>query len=137
MPEGKVQEIPTVGRRRLALIAACLGAGLAGYALALTGILPLAGKDASTPLARVGFALREAKPSGAASDWAALGADLEVLRAAASDKERDVLDLVVALRGLESEGAPDFARAAELCQALKWPRCDQRALELLEKRSRP
>jgi len=63
--------------------------------------------------------------------------DVEIIRRAWKVEDRQVLDLVVALRGLESGGLTDWPRAEELCRALKWPRCDRGALEELKKRSRP
>jgi len=101
-------------------------------------------RSTSTPLARVGLALREpgvvSQAAGAAADraaWAALRDDVEIVRRAAKAGDGDVLDLVVAVRGLASGGDSDWARAEQICRGLRWPRCDRAALEELKKRSAP
>ena len=92
---------------------------------------------ASTPLARIGFALREPRVIAGADAWAHLRADVEAVRATSNPDERETFDLVVAVRGLESGGHPEWNKAEALCRALKWQRCDRPALEELERRSRP
>jgi hypothetical protein len=62
---------------------------------------------------------------------------LNAVRASWKPEERDVFDLVVAIRGLENGGRADYAAAERLCAALAWPRCDRAALEALRERSRP
>ena len=103
----------------------------------------------STPLARVGLALREDNLQATPEAWSTLGADVDAVRtllagparpqgrAPERDQARDVLDLVVALRGLKNAGNSDWSQAERLCRALGWPRCDRPALELLKARSRP
>jgi hypothetical protein len=85
----------------------------------------------------VGFALREDNLKAAPEAWAALGADVDTVRSGFSGQERDVLDLVTAVRGLKNAGNSDWSQAEQLCRALKWPRCDRPALEELKARSRP
>jgi hypothetical protein len=85
----------------------------------------------------VGYVLREPAPKASPEDWAALRADVDAVRAAWKSEEPAVFELVVALRGLHDGGNSDFKRAAELCRALKWPHCDQRALDVMKERSRP
>jgi hypothetical protein len=99
----------------------------------------------STPLTRVGLALREDDLNATPEAWSALGADVDAARweltgpghAPEHDQARDVFDLVVAVRGLKSGGDSDWGRAEQLCRSLEWPRCDHPALEELKARSRP
>ena len=51
--------------------------------------------------------------------------DVAAVRGALADDSRGAFDLIVALQGLDSAGAPDWARAQSICGALKWPRCDR------------
>ncbi len=69
--------------------------------------------------------------------WATLAADVDAVRSGFAGQERDVLDLVIAVRGLKSAGHSEWSQAEQLCRALKWPRCDRPALEELKARSRP
>ncbi len=110
-----------------------------GGALGASGLLPLGAElpTSSTPLARVGYALREPAPKASPGDWAALRDDVDTVRAAWKSEEPAAFDLVVALRGLYAGGNSDFARAAEICRALKWPHCDKRALDVMKERSKP
>ena len=128
--------------RRGPLIGVYLVAAAFGYALGVRGLLisnpsARAVAAAASSRARVGFALRQESPSASAADWAALRADLEAVRATYAAPQRDVFDLVVAVRGLDNGGQTDWARAEQRCRALAWPTCDRAALEELEKRSRP
>src|SRR3954468_13207378 len=109
-------------RRRTRAVAIAVAtyvvAGALGYGLGARGVFSST-TSTSTPLARVGLALRE--ETGAvqgqrrAEDWAALGADVEAVRRGWTSPDRGVLDLVVALRGLASGGNPEWDRAAALC----------------------
>ena len=85
----------------------------------------------------MGFALREQSVNATPEAWAALAADVDTVRSGFTGQERDVLDLVVAVRGLKSAGNSAWSQAEQLCRALKWPRCDRPALEELKARSRP
>lgn len=85
----------------------------------------------------MGFALREDSLKATPEAWAALAADVDTVRSGFAGQERDVLDLVIAVRGLKSAGNSDWSEAEQLCRALKWPRCDHPALEALKARSRP
>ena len=105
-----------------------------GYVLGARG-LPVT--STSTPLARVGYALREESPKATSEAWAALGTDVDAVRLELGAEARDVFDLVVAVRGLRSGGNPEWSKAEQLCRAIKWPRCDRPALEELKRRSRP
>ena len=110
-----------------------------GYLLgsiALPALSALGGGSASTPFARVGFALRE-KPSAPTAAWAVLDADLQVVRASIVAPQREVFDLVVAVRGLDNGGNSDWSRAEKVCGTLSWPRCDKDALGQLKELSRP
>jgi hypothetical protein len=122
--------------RRRALVATYVVAGVLGYVLGACGIFPPRGST-STPLARVGFALRDQSTEGSPDDWATLRDDVETVRRGWKSPDRDVLDLVVALRGLASGGRPEWDRAEGLCRALRWARCDRAALAELQNRSRP
>ncbi len=139
MPEAKHQPEGANGRRRIALVAVYAAAVALGYGLGLGGLLPYGSLKASTstPPARVGWVLQKAEPHGDAAGWAALRGDVEAVRANFGSPERDVFDLVAALRGLANGGQPDLARAGEICRTLKWPRCDEPALQAVLKRSRP
>jgi hypothetical protein len=114
-------------------------AALVGYVCGLHGYFPFraAGATTSTPLARVGMALREEKPQATAGAWAALRGDVEAVRRAWRAPEPAVFDLVVALRGLNNGGVTEWSRAEELCRELKWRRCDRAALEVMKRSSRP
>lgn len=121
-----------------ALTGTYLVAALLGFALGGRGLLPFGHfPGTSTPLARMGFALREYGLEATPEAWATLAADADAVRAGFSGQERDVLDLVIAVRGLKGAGNSDWGQAEQLCRALKWPRCDRPALEELKARSRP
>jgi len=110
-----------------------------GYLLgsiAVPALAALADGSTSTPLARVGFALRE-KPSAPSAAWAVLDADLQVVRSSLTAPQREVFDLVVAVRGLDNGGTSDWSRAEQVCRALTWPRCDKEALAQLKDLSLP
>jgi hypothetical protein len=127
------------GRRRIALIAT-YGAALAlGYALGFAGLLPYGPlkSSTSTPLARIGLALKDGATRADAADWARLRDDVASVRSSFGSPERDVFDLVVALRGLANGGTKDLVRAAQSCRELGFPRCDDQALEVVRGRSRP
>jgi hypothetical protein len=126
-------------KKRNALLASYVAAAVIGGGLGASGLLPLRDllPTSSTPLARVGYALREPAPKASPRDWAALREDIDAVRSAWSSEEPAVFELVVAVRGLYDGGNSDFKRAAELCRALKWPHCDQRALDVMKERSRP
>jgi hypothetical protein len=122
-----------------ALVAVYAIAVLLGAGLGSRGLAPFAEhvrQSSSTPLARVGLALGEARPELDAEDWRLLDADVATARASYSG-EKEAFDLVVALRGLASHGEVDWAGAERSCRALHWPRCDRPALEELRVRSRP
>jgi hypothetical protein len=110
-----------------ATIALSLGAGaLFSYVfpkIRLSGHPP----STSTPLTRVGSAL------GASQDprtWAYtdLKEDVQAARKTFSPQHQALFDLVVAARGLENRGTPEWARAERYCHALGFPRCDKDAL---------
>jgi hypothetical protein len=116
-----------------------VAAAALGYPLGAVAVPAFAGHiggGSSTALARVGFALRDS-PDAPPEAWAALGDDVQRVRAQFAPPERDVFDLVVALRGLDSGGTSDWARAEQICRGLSWSRCDRPALEQLKELSRP
>jgi hypothetical protein len=124
----------TKGWRRGALIGTYLVAAVLGYVCGGRGLLSFGPfRQTSTPLARLGYALQQ----GDRPVRPELRGDIEAVRAAWTGQERDVLDLVVAVRGLARNGDSDWAQAEQLCRGLKWPRCDRPALEELRRRSRP
>jgi len=135
--KSEITQADTAPRGRL--VAAYLGAAALGYVLGAEGALPF--PETSTPLARVGFALREPSTSKSESEssdaWAALARDVDQVRLGWTGPETATLDLVIAVRGLTSGGHPEWTRAEELCKALKWSRCDRSSLEELARRSRP
>lgn len=137
MAEGNRQASPH--RRSTALIAVYVGALVAGYVLGARDLLPYGPLRASTstPLARVGLALKSDTFRSDTATASALGYDLIAVRAGLSSPEREVFDLVTALRGLKNGGKIDTAAAGQTCHELKWPRCDDQALAVLQKRSRP
>jgi hypothetical protein len=126
-------------RRRAALIALYLAAFAVCYVLGARGILPYGPLRASTstPLARIGLALKDPHFHPNADTVAALNADLATVRAGLGSPEREVFDLVAALRGLKYNGDLDVPAATQSCRDLKWARCDQQALEVLRKQARP
>jgi hypothetical protein len=126
-------------RSRTALFATYLLAALAGYFAGTEGAFG-ASKTKSgeaTPLARVGFALRETAPKASPEGWERLRRDVALVHDSLPESDRTVFELVSALRGLENGGATDWDRAQRICEALAWPKCDLGALEELKKRSRP
>jgi hypothetical protein len=131
----KTEETREPARNWRALGAGAAAALVAGYAVVAAGLVPV--PEASTPLARIGYALREQSVTADPDAWAALRADAERARAAWKGPEPAALELVLAVRGLANGGNPEWKRAEELCHTLKWPRCDQAALEELARRSRP
>lgn len=127
-------------RFRAALTGVCLIAGLAGFGLALKGLLPPgapASPGLNTARTRVGYVFAQENPRLTAASWDALKSDLQTVRATIQPPARPVFDLVVAARGLANRGSPDWARAEQLCRELRWTRCDRASLELLRERSRP
>jgi len=122
------------GSSRGALIGTYLVAASAGYLFGVRGHLSFGPfRQTSTPLARLGYALQQdALPVGPE-----LRADVEAVRASWTGRERDVLDLVAAVRGLARTGESDWELAERICRGLEWPRCDRPALEQLKQRSRP
>lgn len=124
--------------RRPVLIGACLVAVPFAYlgARALFSRSPLT--SAPTPLARVGFALQAKHLRPSTSEWESLRRDVIAVDAAWSGQQRDVFAMIVALRGLGSFGAADWARAELICRrSLQWPRCDREALGELSRSARP
>src|SRR5438128_7240424 len=96
--------------RHGALVAIYLFAATSGYLVGSRGFrtsdAPAAATQASE---RAGLALGHDDARPISNDWTALGSDLAVVRAMYPSPERDVLDLVVAVRGLENQGHPDWA----------------------------
>jgi hypothetical protein len=122
--------------RRAALVGTYAVAAVLGYLLGG----PLAfvwASESSTPQARVGFALQQERLAAGPAEWAALRDDVQTVRAQWPTANRAAFDLVVAVRGLASDGNSDWAEAERLCRNLAWPRCDRPALEELARRSRP
>ena len=126
-------------RVRRRLLAAVYGAALViGYVAGAQEYLPaFVATGTSTPLARVGVALRDPGLAATPEAWAHLRADVAAVRAGAKRDDFETFDLGVALRGLESGGHPEWTRAEALCRGLGWQRCDRPALEELARRSRP
>ena len=60
--------------------------------------------------------------------------DASAVRSALAADSRGAFDLLVALQGLDGDGAPDWGRAESICRGLKWPRCDRPALEEMQRR---
>ncbi len=116
------------------LVAAAFGYLLGAFAVpAFSGYV---GGSSSTPLSRVGFVLREV-PQAPPEAWAALGADVAAVRERFASTEREVFDLVSAVRGLDNAGMSDWPRAEQICHSLSWTRCDRETLEKLKELSRP
>lgn len=123
--------------RRDALIGCYLIAAVLGY---LWGGLPSAASSelsGSSALGRVGLALQRQSATGLKESAAALAADIERVRADFTGEQRNVFDLVVAVRGLANQGHSQWQQAEALCHSLKWPRCDRAALEEMKRRSTP
>ncbi|HYQ44183.1 MAG TPA: hypothetical protein VER11_19510 [Polyangiaceae bacterium] len=124
--------------RPLGLIWPYLLAAALGYLLgsiAVPASAALGGGSSNTPLARVGFALRDNPEAPQLA--AMLDGDLQAVRSSLAVQEREVFDLVVAVRGLDNGGTSDWNRAERICQALTWPRCDREALTQLKVHSVP
>jgi len=116
-----------------------VAAAALGYLLgsiAVPALAALGGGGSSTPLSRVGLVLRQ-EPQAASNAWSALDADLQAVHAALLSPQREVFELVVAVRGLNNGGNSDWSRAEKVCQALSWPRCDKASLAKLKELSRP
>jgi hypothetical protein len=123
--------------RRRVIIGACLVAVPLAYlgARALFTRSPLT--SAPTPQARVGFALQAEHLNPSNGEWEALRRDVIAVHNTWNGQQRDVFDMVVALRGLGSFGAPDWAKAELICRRLlRWPRCDREALEQMGRSAR-
>src|SRR4051812_28932743 len=99
--------------------------------LAVPAFAALAGESSGTSAMRVGLALRSPPPAPPAT-WPGLSGDVEAVRAPLASPQREVFELVLAVRGLDSGGNTDFARAEQICRSLAWPRCDRAALALLK-----
>lgn len=128
------------GVHRAARLLLCAAALTAGYFIGAHGYVAQAlGQHTAplTPLARVGFAVQSDQLRGESADWQRLQRDLKLVRAEWEPPTRGILDLVVAVRGLENDLQPEWERAERLCRELSWPRCDRPALEELRRRSRP
>jgi len=116
-----------------------VAAAALGYLLgsiAAPALAALGGGGSNTSLSRVGFVLRQ-DPQAASNAWSALDADLQAVHAALLSPQREVFELVVAVRGLNNGGNSDWSRAEKACQALSWPRCDKASLAKLKELSRP
>jgi hypothetical protein len=96
----------------------------------------VSGADSSTPLSRIGLVLRE-DPRTPSATWSGLSADVEAVRSPLPSPEREVFELVVAVRGLDNGGNSDWSRAEQICRALAWSNCDRAALLQLKEQSRP
>ncbi|HTQ03612.1 MAG TPA: hypothetical protein VMI54_07135 [Polyangiaceae bacterium] len=133
--ESKTSDRP----RRAALVVTYVVAAGLGYVLGVRGALPYGAlkSSRSTPLARVGLALRDGVTASDGASLALLKNDADGVSAGLGSPERDAFELVAALRGLRSGGRPDYVAASQRCLALKLVRCDPRALELIQKRSAP
>jgi hypothetical protein len=140
VPARKSEENRVDRKRVWRLGAGYLAAACVGYVCGAGELLPLGPlreSGASTPLSRVGFALRERNTGTEPQAYARLADDLAAVRSQVAPEVQGIFDLVFAVRGLSSAGAPDLTRAAELCQRLKWRRCDRASLEELGRRSTP
>lgn len=126
---------PRAPRRWARLAGAHAAAALLGYELAVHGLLPFgpfAAREGSTPLARLGLALTAPELSTTPADRATFEEDLETFRRAQHLARPDVVDLVVALHGLDTGHGTDWPAAERICKALAWRRCDRRALEVMK-----
>jgi hypothetical protein len=115
------------------------GAAVLGYLLgsiAAPALAALGGGGSNTPLSRVGFLLRE-DPHAPSPAWSAPAADLQAVRSPLGSPQREVFDLVVAVRGLDSAGSSDWSRAEQICRTLAWPHCERDELAQLKELSRP
>jgi len=139
--EGQAAPARSVPRssRLAAVIASYAVAAALGYLVGVKGVPPFGAGPTSPRRAalRVGRVLGQAEPQGPPEAWEALKSDVAVVREDWPPALGKVFDLVVAARGLRNGGKADWAEAQQLCRALKWPRCDQAALEDLRARSRP
>jgi hypothetical protein len=135
----KTETLAPGAARRGALVGLYLVALSAGYMLGERGTFPVNPfpRARSSPEARLGAALSADQLVLSPEGFRAVRADVEAVRARQTPESLDVLDLVVAVRGFANHGEPNFREAEERCRALRWPRCDRPALEVLRKRSRP
>ena len=125
--------------RSFGLVWPHVAAAALGYllgSLAVPAFAALSGGSSGTSLMRVGLALRE-EPHAPPFAWPGLSGDVEAVRSPLVSPQREVFDLVVAVRGLDSGGTSDWSRAEQICRSLAWPRCDRAALSLLKEQCRP
>jgi hypothetical protein len=115
---------------------AAAGLGYLLGSLALPAFTASAEGSSSTPFSRVGLVLRE-DPLAPPVAWPALDADVEAVRAPLTSPEREIFELVAAVRGLNGGRTSDWNHAERICRSLAWPRCDRSALEQLKEQSRP
>ncbi len=139
MTDGKSEASAGETRGLRALIAVSGAAALVGYFVGAQGLVPveLLGPSTSTPLTRVGFALRAKHLGASEGAWDLLRGDVRALRLSSTRLDPRVFELVVALRGLESGGHSEWTKAEGICRELHWSRCDRPSLEQLERQSRP
>jgi hypothetical protein len=109
---------------------------VAGLLLGLTGLFPTEGipfiqAPTATPLARVGLALSQTELTGSTKAWRALERDVEASRANLDETAATPFELLAALRGLLTQGKPDWEKAEALCHELAWQPCNRAALETL------
>ena len=115
---------PAAPSRRRLLTATYLAAAALGLLVGRQAVLLGTEDGQSTSLTRVGFALQdEASAQSQPADWAALRADVDYVRQKVNGQTSGVFDLVVAVRGLDNGGIPDWAKAEQLCRRLNWPTC--------------
>lgn len=111
-----------------------------GYVLGQAGLFPLHLVPASfplSPLARIGLVLQAEQLPPSPDAWRTLSRDVALVRTTLPTDRLNTFDLLVAVRGLESNGASDWERAAHACTVLGWSRCDREILEALRERSGP
>src|SRR5437762_14133738 len=103
--------------RSFGLVGRYLLAVALGYllgSLSVPAFSALFGGSVSTPLSRVGLALRE-DPRAPSAAWALHDSDLNVVRSSLAAPEREVFDLVAAVRGLDNGGTSEWVRAEQIC----------------------
>ncbi len=86
-------------------------------------------KHFESPAARVSWRMDRTKETNG-KQWPSLDEDLRAMNL--RPPADDALRLVLALRGVDQGGLPNWRRAEQLCRGLGWPRCDRAALERMK-----
>jgi hypothetical protein len=90
-----------------------------------------------TPKARIGYALAQDISASATDAWQQLASDIESAALSFAAEDRPWFRLVVAARGFDNAGVPRRDQVKHHCESLQLSRCDDSALDFLQRKSRP